>query len=86
GLDGRSPPTLVPLAGAGLGVTLLPEMAVRVETRSAPVRVSRFSSPTPRRSVGMIWRKTNPLTEQLTQVADIVRETALELRKEKSRP
>ncbi|MDD9978610.1 MAG: hydrogen peroxide-inducible genes activator, partial [Boseongicola sp.] len=54
GLDGSSLSTLVQMAGAGLGVTLLPEMAVRVETRSAPVRVSRFSSPTPRRSVGMI--------------------------------
>ena len=44
-LDASSLSTLVQMVGAGIGVTLIPEMAVTVETRSAPVTVSRFKHP-----------------------------------------
>ena len=36
-MDGSSLATLVQMVGAGIGVTLIPEMAVPVETRSAAV-------------------------------------------------
>jgi LysR family hydrogen peroxide-inducible transcriptional activator len=77
GLDGSSLSTLVQMVGAGIGVTLIPEMAVPVETRSAPVCIGRFAEPQPKRTVGMIWRKTNPLAEQLRQVADVVQQVGL---------
>lgn len=73
-LDGSSLSTLVQMVGAGIGVTLLPEMALKVETRSADVTVQRFPRPQPRRSVGMVWRKSTPLTAQLGQLAEIVRQ------------
>ncbi len=73
GLDGSSLSTLVQMVGVGLGVTLLPEMAVGVETRSAPVAVTRFNNPQPSRTIGMVWRKTSPLTPQLARIAEIVR-------------
>ena len=79
-LDGSTLSTLVQMVGAGIGITLIPEMAVAVETRSAPVSVARFESPRPSRTIGMIWRKTNPLTEQLLQIADVVRQSADALR------
>lgn len=72
-LDGSSLTTLVQMVGAGIGVTLIPEMAVPVETRSSSVCVSRFRDPQPSRTIGMVWRKTSPLAKQLTEVADIVR-------------
>jgi LysR family hydrogen peroxide-inducible transcriptional activator len=75
-LDATSLSTLVQMVGAGIGVTLIPEMAVAVETRSAPVCVARFVRPKPSRTVGMIWRKTSPLTRQLLQVSDVVRQAA----------
>lgn len=75
-LDGSSLTTLVQMVSAGIGVTLIPEMAVSVETRSASVSVARFTSPRPSRTIGMIWRKTNPLAKQLQQVADVVRQSA----------
>ncbi|MDE0852490.1 LysR substrate-binding domain-containing protein, partial [Yoonia sp.] len=50
GLDGSSLSTLVQLVGAGIGVTLIPEMALSVETRSAPVCVSHFAAPKPSRT------------------------------------
>ena len=73
GLDGSSLSTLVQLVGARIGVTLIPEMALSVETRSAPVCVSHFEAPKPSRTVGMIWRKTNPLGQQLSLIADEVK-------------
>nr|WP_286193482.1 hydrogen peroxide-inducible genes activator [Boseongicola sp. H5] len=76
GLDGSSLSTLVQMVGAGIGVTLIPDMAVAVETRSAPVATSRLRGPQPSRTVGMIWRRTSPLAEQLTQISEIVREAA----------
>ena len=59
--------------GAGIGVTLIPEMAVAVETRSAQVAVNAFPAPEPTRRVGMIWRKTSPLASKLSEIADLIR-------------
>jgi LysR family hydrogen peroxide-inducible transcriptional activator len=68
-LDASSLSTLVQMVGAGMGVTLIPEMAVAVETRSASVSVTRFNDPQPSRTIGMIWRKTSPLAGQLLQLS-----------------
>ena len=71
-LDANSLSTLVQMVSAGVGVTLIPEMAVAVETRSASVSVARFKKPQPSRTIGMVWRKTSPLARQLTQISDVV--------------
>ena len=76
GLDGSSLSTLVQLVGAGIGVTLIPDMAVGVETRSANVSVARFDGLQPKRTIGMIWRKTSPLTDQFHEIAKIVGQAA----------
>ncbi len=83
-LDCSSLSTLVQMVSAGIGVTLIPEMAVAVETRSAPVSVARFRNPKPSRTIGMIWRKTSPLATQLLQISDVVRQSAEALRKQKN--
>ncbi len=79
GLDGSSLSTLVQLVGAGIGVTLIPQMAVAVETRSANVSVARFDAPCPKRTIGMIWRKTSPLADQFRVIADCVKKAASRL-------
>jgi LysR family transcriptional regulator, hydrogen peroxide-inducible genes activator len=79
-LDGSSLTTLVQMVSAGIGVTLIPEMAVAVETRTSLVSVSRFVGAKPSRSIGMVWRKSSPLTKQLLQVAEVVRASADTLR------
>lgn len=81
-LDASSLSTLVQMVGAGIGVTLIPEMAVAVETRSAPVSVARFKNPQPSRTIGMVWRKTSPLTKQLLQISEVVRLSADALREQ----
>ena len=73
GLDGSSLTTLVQMVSAGIGVTLIPQMAIAVETPAANVSVARFAEPRPSRQIGMIWRKRNPLADQLTRVAEVIR-------------
>jgi LysR family hydrogen peroxide-inducible transcriptional activator len=72
-MEGSSLSTLVQMVGAGIGVTLIPEMAMPIETRSAAVAVARLPRPRPSRTVGMVWRKTNPLSDQLVHIAGIIR-------------
>jgi len=84
-LDASSLSTLVQMVSAGMGVTLIPEMAVAVETRSASVSVARFKDPQPARTIGMIWRKTNPLARQLLQISEVVCHSADALRKQHDR-
>lgn len=79
-LDGSSLSTLVQMVSAGIGVTLIPDMAVPVETRSAPVAIARFKAPEPSRTIGMVWRKTSPLAKQLLQIAEVVCQSAEALR------
>jgi LysR family hydrogen peroxide-inducible transcriptional activator len=84
-LDASSLSTLVQMVGAGIGVTLIPEMAVAVETRSAPVSVVRFKNPQPSRTIGMVWRRTSPLARQLQQISEVVRLSGGALRERKQK-
>jgi LysR family hydrogen peroxide-inducible transcriptional activator len=57
---------------AGMGVTLIPEMAVGVETGSGAVSVVRFTDPQPSRTVGMVWRRTSPLAGQFLKLTELL--------------
>ncbi|MER8443728.1 LysR substrate-binding domain-containing protein [Mesorhizobium sp. M1066] len=83
-LDGSSLSTLVQMVGAGVGVTLIPEMAVPVETRSASVSIAHFANPQPSRTIGMIWRKTSPIAKQLLLISEVVCQAAEALRAQHS--
>lgn len=72
GLEANSFSTLVQMVRAGMGVTLIPEMAVAVETGSGALSVARFEDPQPSRTIGMVWRKTNPLAAQLLQLSRLI--------------
>lgn len=73
-MEGSSLTTLVQMVGAGIGVTLIPQMAVAIETPTAPVSVARLPEPRPSRTIGLVWRKTNPLSHQFAALIDIVRQ------------
>ena len=75
-LDASSLSTLVQMVNAGMGITLLPEMAIPIETRSAAICIARFEEPEPSRTIGMVWRNTSPLAKQLLQVAEVVSASA----------
>ncbi|MBB4066140.1 hydrogen peroxide-inducible genes activator [Gellertiella hungarica] len=69
-IEGSSLTTLVQMVGADIGVTLIPDIAVPMETRSASVAVARLPEPRPSRTIGMVWRKTNPLGDELAAIAE----------------
>ena len=73
-MEGSSLATLVQMVGAGIGVTLIPEMAVEIETRNTNVSLARLAAPRPSRTIGMVWRKSNPLAERFGQIAQILAE------------
>ena len=73
-MEGSSLSTLVQMVGAGIGVTLIPEMAARVETRSAPVILHRLPGPAPNRTIGLVWRRSNPLSDRYAELAQTLRD------------
>ncbi|NHB78305.1 LysR substrate-binding domain-containing protein [Rhodobacter calidifons] len=73
-MEGSSLSTLVQMVGAGIGVTLIPEMAAAVESRSAPVVLHRLNEPRPGRTIGLVWRRSNPLSERFVDLAEGLRE------------
>lgn len=75
-LDGSTLATLVQMVAAGIGATLIPQIAVPVETRSAEVAIDRFAPPRPLRRVGMVWRRGTPLAAGLRGIAATVRAAA----------
>ncbi len=79
-MEGSSLSTLVQMVGTGIGVTLIPEMAVASETGRAHVSTARLGAPRPSRTIGMVWRKTNPLADHFVQIGDMVRDEHARLR------
>jgi LysR family hydrogen peroxide-inducible transcriptional activator len=75
-MEGSSLSTLVQMVSSGIGVTLIPEMARAFETRSADVAVAHFKDQPPTRTIGMIWRRTNPLSAEFREIGAIVRKVA----------
>jgi LysR family hydrogen peroxide-inducible transcriptional activator len=71
-MEGSSLSTLVQMVAAGLGVTLIPEMAAAVEGRAAPVAVQRLADRPPSRTVGLVWRQSDPLADRYGAVAEVL--------------
>jgi LysR family hydrogen peroxide-inducible transcriptional activator len=67
-------PTLVQLVAGGLGVTLLPETAITVETRpGSQLEVARFSAPAPYRRIGLVMRASTGRAAEFGQLAASLR-------------
>lgn len=62
--------TLAQMVAAGLGVTLLPECAVRVEAGAGRGIVTRpFAGRSPSRTIGLVWRKSSPFAQEFVSLA-----------------
>ncbi|MCU0827761.1 MAG: LysR substrate-binding domain-containing protein [Tabrizicola sp.] len=69
-MEGSSLSTLVQMVAAGIGVTLIPEMASPLETRSTGVAVERLAAPRPGRTIGFVWRRSSPLADHYRALAE----------------
>ncbi len=66
--------TLVQLVSGGIGVTLVPETALPVETRRAPnLGLHRFAAPAPFRRIGLGFRSRSPRADEFEALAESVR-------------
>lgn len=73
GLEATSLLTLVHMANAGLGLALMPEMAVRSGLLNHTGLVARpLSAPAPKRTVALVARRTTARRDAFEQLADAV--------------
>jgi LysR family hydrogen peroxide-inducible transcriptional activator len=64
--------TLVQMVANGLGMTLLPELSVPLETRRGDIRLMRFTDPEPQRVIGLAWRKTSPRKHHFMALGEMI--------------
>jgi LysR family hydrogen peroxide-inducible transcriptional activator len=65
--------TLRQMVAAGLGITLLPQLATRGPFGSGQgLAVKEFARPVPSRTVGAVWRKSTARTEAIKAVCDAI--------------
>ncbi len=75
GFRATSLETLRQMVAAGVGVTLLPELAVRPPVPpSRAITLVRFADPAPRRRIAMYWRTSSVYREFLPHVAALLRD------------
>jgi LysR family transcriptional regulator, hydrogen peroxide-inducible genes activator len=65
--------TLLQLVSNGLGMTLIPEIAVDVERQRNSIRILRFEAPEPSRTIGMIWRKSSGSKADIGTLGELIR-------------
>lgn len=71
--------TLRQMVAAGLGVTLLPQVAATGPFAAGRAMTTRpFVAPAPSRSVGSVWRKSSTRVAAITTVGRIIREAMAE--------
>lgn len=74
GFRATSLETLRQMVAAGVGVTLLPELAVRPPVPASDgIRLLRFADPVPRRRIAMFSRDTSVYGHLLPEVAEVIR-------------
>lgn len=66
-------PTLVQMVRAGVGLTLLPELALAQEAERGGLAVRPLPPPAPGRTIVLAWRKGSPLAPALQQIATSLR-------------
>ena len=64
--------TIMRMVANGLGMTLLPEIAVAAEARSDDIRILRLEEPEPSRVLGLLWRRESPRHADIRALADAV--------------
>ncbi|MGL4263864.1 MAG: LysR substrate-binding domain-containing protein [Afipia sp.] len=64
--------TLVQMVAHGLGMTLLPELAVPLESRRGDIHLMRFADPEPQRVIGLAWRRSSPRKQHFAELGQMI--------------
>jgi LysR family hydrogen peroxide-inducible transcriptional activator len=66
--------TLAQMVASGMGVTLLPALAVPTEARGARLALRALAEPAPHRTVALVWRPRSPLAPALRRLTGVLRD------------
>jgi LysR family hydrogen peroxide-inducible transcriptional activator len=72
GLRATSLATLTQMVASGAGVTLLPRLALAVENRAQQLTLKPLQGPQPGRTLGLAWRRNQPLALALNQLGSVM--------------
>ena len=72
--------TLLQMVSHGMGLTLIPEIAVRAEARSNHMRIVPFDDEQPKREIALFWRRQSMRRKDFNALADCIIESAQKLK------
>jgi LysR family hydrogen peroxide-inducible transcriptional activator len=78
--------TIVQLVANGLGLTLLPEISVDLESRHADIQLMRFAEPQPSRVLGLAWRATSSRKRDFAGLGRLIKAVARQRRGTRRQP
>lgn len=62
--------TLRQMVKAGTGITFMPKIAI--QTKEDGIEYIPFTKPAPSRSIGLVWRKTTPRQQVISQLINLI--------------
>lgn len=68
--------TLLQMVSHGMGLTLIPEIAVRAEANRNPMRIVPFADPEPARDIALVWRKQSERREDFEALAQTIHQVS----------
>ncbi|GLU28338.1 hydrogen peroxide-inducible genes activator [Brucella sp. NBRC 12950] len=68
--------TLLQMVSHGMGLTLIPEIAVRAEARNNQMRIVPFEGDQPKREIALFWRRQSKRRKDFQALADCIFESA----------
>jgi LysR family hydrogen peroxide-inducible transcriptional activator len=74
--------TLLQMVANGMGMTLIPEIAIPSEAARNAIRIVPFAAPGPAREIGLIWRRSNPRRRDMDALAEAIVDCARSISKE----
>lgn len=75
-LEATSMATLMRMVAAGMGMTLVPQLALAEENHDGRLRIIPFVAPVPSRDLAVVWRRGSPAEPDAKALAAIVRDLA----------
>lgn len=75
-LEATSMATLMRMVAAGMGMTLVPQLALAEENHDGRLRVVPFAEPVPSRDLAVVWRRGSAAETDARALAQVVRDLA----------
>lgn len=75
-ITASSLPTLMQLVANGIGITVIPQIAVATEARLDNISIVAFDGETPKRHICLFWRRRSRRSKDFKLVADLLKNLA----------